>query len=112
VNRVYARSQPGRVAAGAAYARYQLPRNYALAARTEYLDDRGGLFSNTTQALKEVTATFEHQFEPGFLMRAEYRRDFSNQHYFLTPTEGVLNTAQGTMTLGLLYWWGTRQGAW
>lgn len=112
VNRTYAHSQPGRVAAGAAYARYQLPRNYALAARAEYLDDRGGLFSGTTQALKEFTATFEHQFEPGFLLRAEYRRDFSNQHYFLNATQNVLSTAQPTATLGLVYWWGTKQGAW
>ncbi len=111
INRVYSTSQPNRVAAGAFYERYQLPRNYALAARTEYLDDRGGLFSNTTQALKEVTATVEHQFEPGFLMRAEYHREFSNQHYFLTATQGVLNAAQGTATLGLVYWWGTKQGA-
>ena len=112
VNRVYSNSAPAHVTAGAAYARYQLPRNYALAARTEYLSDRGGLFSGTTQALKEFTATFEHQFEPGFLLRAEYRRDFSNQHYFVTSTQGVLNTAQGTATLGLVYWWGTKQGAW
>lgn len=112
VNRTYLTSQPGRVAAGAFYARYQLPRSYGLAARAEYLDDRGGLFSNTTQALKEFTATFEHQFGPGFLLRTEYRRDFSNQHYFLTATQGVLNTAQGTATVGLVYWWGTKQGAW
>jgi len=32
------------------------PRAPALAARTEYLSDRGGLFSNQTQALKEATA--------------------------------------------------------
>ncbi len=112
VNRVYSNSAPAHVSAGAAYARYQLPRNYAVAARGEYLSDRGGLFSGTTQALKEFTATFEHQFEPGFLLRAEYRRDFSNQHYFLTQTQGVLNTAQGTATVGLVYWWGTKQGAW
>jgi|SRR5665213_599948 len=112
LNRVYSTSRPNRVAAGAIYARYQLPRSYAVAARSEYLDDRGGLFSNTTQALKEVTGTFEHQFEPGFLMRVEYRRDFSNQHYFLTTTQGVLYTAQATATLGLVYWWGTKQGAW
>ena len=112
VNRVTSSSRPNRVAAGAVYARYQLLHNSALAARTEYLDDRGGLFSNTTQALKEVTATFEHQFEPGFLMRVEYRRDFSNRHYFLTATQDVLNTAQDTATVGLVYWWGTKQGAW
>lgn len=112
VNRVYSTASPSHVSAGAAYARYQLPRNYAVAARAEYLSDRGGLFSGATQALKEVTATFEHQFEPGFLLRAEYRRDFSNQHYFLTATQGLLGTSQSTATLGLVYWWGTKQGAW
>ncbi len=112
VNRVYSTSAPSHVSAGAAYARYQLPRNYALAARTEYLSDRGGLFSGKTQALKEFTATFEHQFEPGFLLRAEYRRDSSNQHYFLSDTQGLLNSAQGTAEVGLVYWWGTKQGAW
>ena len=112
VNRLYSHSAPGHVAAGAAYARYQLPRNYALAVRGEYLSDAGGLFSGTTQNLKEFTATFEHQFEPGFLLRTEYRRDFSDQHYFLSQTQGVLNTAQGTATVGLVYWWGTKQGAW
>ncbi len=112
INRVYSNSAPAHVSAGAAYARYQLPHSLALAARAEYLSDRGALFSGTTQALKEFTATFEHQFEPGFLVRADYRRDFSNQHYFLTATQGVLNTAQPTATLGLVYWWGTKQGAW
>ena len=112
INRVYAQSAPAHVSAAAAYARYSLPHNFALAGRAEYLSDRGGLFSGATQALKEFTVTFEHQFEPGFLTRAEYRRDFSNQHYFLTATQGVLNTAQGTATLGLVYWWGTKQGSW
>ena len=112
VNRVYSHSAPNHVSAGAAYARYQLPRSYALAARVEYLSDRGGLFSGSTQALKEFTATLEHQFEPGFLLRTEYRRDFSNRPYFLSGTQGLLNSAQGTATVGLVYWWGTKQGAW
>ncbi len=112
INRIQSHSAPAHVSAGAAYARYQLPRSFALAARAEYLSDRGGLFSSTTQALKEFTFTFEHQFEPGFLLRAEYRRDFSNRPYFLTQTQGVLTAAQPTATLGLVYWWGTKQGAW
>lgn len=112
VNRTYSNSQPTHVSAGAAYARYALPHSTALAFRGEYLSDRGGLFSGATQALKETTFTFEHQFEPGFLARAEYRRDFSNQRYFLTDRQGVLTGAQGTATLGLVYWWGMKQGNW
>ena len=49
---------------------------------------------------------------PGFLARAEYRRDFSNQRFFLTDTSAALSHAQTTATLGLVYWWGTKQGSW
>lgn len=112
VNRAYAEQQPGRVALGALEFQYALPRNSHVGGRAEYLDDRGGLFSGTTQALKEVTVVADHLFAPGFLGRAEYRRDFSNQRFFLTDTPGFLVPAQTTATLGLVYWWGGKQGSW
>lgn len=112
ISRAQKQSAPAHVSAGSAYLRYGLPRSWALAGRVEYLSDRGGLFSGTTQALKEGTFTLEHQFEPGLLMRLEYRRDLSNQHFFLTDEPGVLNSAQGTATVGLIYWWGQKQGSW
>ncbi len=104
--------RPARVVIGSATAKYALPRNSTVGARGEYFDDRGGLFSGTTQALKEVTLVADHTFTPGFLARAEYRRDFSNQRFFLTDTAGALVHAQTTATLGLVYWWGTKQGSW
>lgn len=112
VNRTYAEQQPGRVAIGGLTAKYELPRNWFVGARGEYFDDRGGLFSGTTQALKEVTLVLNHQFAPGFLARAEVRKDFSNQRFFLTDTNGVLAHGQTTAELGLVYWWGTKQGSW
>lgn len=112
LNRTVSESQPGRVVIGAAYAKYALPKNWNIAGRFEYFDDRGGLFSGTTQALKEFTLVADHMFAPGFLARAEYRRDFSNQKVFLSDQTGVLLHAQPTATLGLVYWWGTKQGAW
>ncbi len=112
LNRSYAEQQPGRVAIGGLEAKYDLPRNWSVGGRGEYFDDRGGLFSGTTQALKEVTLVASHQFAPGFLTRAEYRRDFSNQRFFLTDTPGYLVHAQTTAELGLVYWWGTKQGSW
>jgi hypothetical protein len=48
----------------------------------------------------------------GFLMRYEWRRDFSNQPSFLTSTQGVLSKKQNTITLGLIWWWGGKEGAW
>jgi hypothetical protein len=105
-------SAPSHVDGGAAYARYQLTPKLALAGRTEYLSDRGGLFSGTTQALKEFTGTYEYKFGEGFLARAEYRRDWSNVPFFLTNKPGVLSPNQPTATVGLVWWYGGKQGAW
>ncbi|SDE93483.1 outer membrane beta-barrel protein [Terriglobus roseus] len=112
LNRTVQEQQPGRVVIGSLTAKYALPHDWNLGARTEYFDDRGGLFSGTTQALKEATVSLDRTFAPGFIARAEYRRDWSNQRYFLSDTEGSLLHAQTTATLGLMYWWGTKQGSW
>lgn len=112
LNRTVSQQQPARVVIGGFTAKYVLPHAWNIGARTEYFDDRGGLFSGTTQALKEVTASVDHTFAPGFIARAEYRRDWSNQPFFLSDAAGSLKHAQTTATLGLMYWWGTKQGNW
>ena len=105
-------SAPSHTDGGAAYIQYQLTPKIALAARSEYMSDRGGLFSGITQALKEDTATLDYKLFDGFLMRSEWRRDFSNQPSFLTSTQGLLAKQQSTATLGLIWWWGRKQGSW
>jgi len=105
-------SAPSHVDGTAAYAHYQLSPKFALAARAEYLSDRGGLYSGITQALKENTVTFDHLLADGFLLRYEWRRDFSNQPSFLTHTQGLLSKDQNTATLGMIWWWGRKEGAW
>ena len=105
-------SAPTDVAGGAAYARYQLSPRFAFGARAEYLSDRQGMFSGVSQALKETTATFDYKVADGFLMRYEWRRDFSNQPYFLTDVQGGKSTQQNTATVGLIWWVGRKQGAW
>jgi Putative beta-barrel porin-2, OmpL-like. bbp2 len=118
IERLWRNSAPGESSApshadgGAAYLKYQLTSKFALAARAEYLSDRGGLFSGLNQALKETTVTFDYNVADGFLMRYEWRRDFSNQPSFLTDTRGVLSKQQNTKTLGLVWWWGRKQGVW
>ncbi len=112
INRVYDYSAPAHVSGGAAYARYQWTPKWAFAARAEYLSDRGGLFSGTTQALKETTGTAEYKLADGFLVRGEWRRDFSNVPFFLTDKSGVLKHDQNTSTLGMMWWFGRKQGAW
>jgi hypothetical protein len=105
-------SAPSHVDGGAAYLRYQLTPKMALAGRSEYLSDRGGLFSGTTQALKEFTGTYEYKFGEGFLARAEYRQDWSNVPFFLTNKPEVLSPNQPTLTMGLVWWYGGKQGPW
>lgn len=111
INRAQEFSSPSRVTGGAAYARYQFTPKFALAGRAEYLSDRGGLFSGVTQALKETTFTADYKLAEGLLMRGEWRRDFSNQPFFLTDTLGVLKKDQTTATLGLIWWFG-KEGSW
>lgn len=112
IERLYTWSPPQHTDGGAFYVRYQLLPKFALAARTEYLSDRGGLFSGSTQALKEATLTTEYQFGEGFLMRWEWRRDFSNYPEFYTSTPGILSKGQTTASVGLVWWFGGKQGAW
>ena len=105
-------SAPTHVDGGAAYVQYQLSPRYALAARTEYLSDRGGMFSNATQALKETTATYRYNFGDGFSAFLEYRRDWSNIPYFITDNPAKPSTHQDTAGAGLVWWYGGKQGTW
>ena len=110
--RLYSYSTPQRVEGGALYAGYQISPQFAFAARAEYLADIGGLYSGTTQYLKEGTVTFDYRPIDGFLLRCEFRRDESNQHYFLGNTLGVLQLAQPTIGFGAVWWFGQKEGAW
>jgi hypothetical protein len=112
VQRLFTTSPPAHTSGGAVYARYQLFPRVAIAARAEYLSDRGGLFTGVTQAIKETTLGFEQRIADGFLIREEWRRDFSNHPYFLTDTLGNLKKEQNTATLGLVWWFGAKEGAW
>ena len=105
-------SAPSHTSGGAVYAKYQLtPRTY-LGGRAEYLSDRGGLFSGVTEALKEVTATYDFTIANGFEMKYEYRRDWSNVPIFLTNTQNIFSKDQNTATVGVIWWFGRKQGAW
>ncbi len=105
-------SAPIHTSGGAFYARYQPTKKFAVAGRSEYLSDRGGLYTGTTQALKETTLTTEYKVAEGLVMRLEWRRDFSNQRYFLTDALGVLSKQQTTATMGVVWWFGKKTGAW
>jgi hypothetical protein len=62
--------------------------------------------------LKEATGTYEYKFGDNFDSFLEYRRDWSNVPYFQTSNPAVLATHQDTATLGLVWWYGGKQGTW
>jgi hypothetical protein len=93
------------------YARYQVSSPAAIALRYERLDDEG-LFGGIDQVLHEVTATAEYKFAEGFLVRGEFRRDWSNEDFFTTRVPDALRNHQNTFTVGLVWWFGNKTGAW
>jgi hypothetical protein len=85
---------------------------FAVASRFAYLDDRGGLFSGTTQTLKDTTFTATLDIVDGMQFRWEYRRDSSNRPFFTTSNPGILKRHQDTALLGLIWRFGGKRGPW
>ncbi len=118
IQRLWAQAAPGESSApshvdgGAAYIQYQLSPRFAIATRAEYMADPQGLFSGISQDLKENTVTFDYKLNNGFLMRYEWRRDYSNDATFFSDAQGVFKKSQTTAGVGLVWWWGRKEGAW
>jgi hypothetical protein len=94
------------------YARYQVTSAGALGVRYERLDDEG-LFGGIDQVLHEVTVTGEYKLADGFLLRAEYRRDWSNELFFPGRLGAPdLRGHQNTVLLGGVWWFGNKSGTW
>ena len=93
------------------YGRYQATAPAALSVRYERLDDEG-LFGGIAQVLQEFTATAEYRAADGFLVRAEFRRDWSNASFFPGPEPGEVRAQQNTLLVGLMFTVGNKAGAW
>ena len=111
-NRVDSGSVPQTVIGGAAYVNYRFTNRFRLAGRFEVMDDRNGLFAGHRQTLKEGTLTAAFDLADGFQMRWELRHDASSAPYFHTAQIGVLSKDQTTALMGLIWWFGGKQGIW
>ncbi len=112
IQRLQTTSAPARANTAALYAQYAWTPKLAFAARAEYLKDLGGLYSGTNQILHETTFTARYKAANGLMLFGEWRRDWSSRAYFLTDTLGNLKKEQNFATLGLVWWFGQKQGAW
>jgi hypothetical protein len=94
------------------YARYQLTGQSAVGLRYERLDDEG-LFGGIDQVLHEATFTLEHKLAEGFILRGEFRRDWSNEVFFPGPGgSGDLRRHQNTALIGGIWVVGNKSGTW
>ncbi len=112
ISRAMAGAAPAHMTGGAGYVRYQLRRSLFASSRYEYISDRGAVFGGAAQAVKEITLTAGYQPTPGFEIRWEFRRDFSNRGFFPGRTTGIVSKEQNTALIGLLWWFGGKQGPW
>jgi hypothetical protein len=65
------------------------------------------------QLLQETTLTAEYKFAEGFLVRGEFRRDWSIQPFFPGRSGAAdLRAHQNTALLAGIWTIGNKQGAW
>jgi hypothetical protein len=94
------------------YARYQFTGAAAIGLRYERLDDEG-LFGGQDQVLHEATLTAEYKLSDGFLLRGEFRRDWSTEPFFPGPLGTAdLRRHQNTALLGAVWVVGNKSGVW
>jgi len=87
-------------------ARYQATGTIAFSGRYEYVIDHSGLITGTPQAsLDEFTATGEYKMSQGLLARAEFRRDSTDNNFFLKGTSKAVKQ-QYTLELGVVAFFG------
>jgi hypothetical protein len=101
-----------RLFGGALYARYAITPALAVAARGELMWDRDALYSGTSQRLDEGTLAARYAITSNTIAMLELRRDASDHPYFYASTLDILDRAQTTITLGAVWWFGGKQGAW
>jgi hypothetical protein len=92
----------------AGYVRYAFTPWFAIAPRAEWFDDPQGFSTGLAQSLRETTLTTEFKLNNGLIMRAEYRRDWSNRPFF-EKRGGGLSRNQTTATLGVMYLLGSER---
>ena len=86
----------------AGYARFQVNKWYAFAPRVEWYDDHDGFTTGVAQKVKDITLTSEQKIAGGLITRLEYRRDFSDNHFFIKGSDKLVK-AQTTLSFGLVY---------
>jgi len=89
----------------AAYAKYDFTDYFSTSIRAEYFNDKDGVRTGIPQKLKEITITPEIRIAKNFLLRPEYRHDWSNKDGFDSEHNTLNKKSQDTIALGVMYTW-------
>ncbi len=81
--------------------KYDFTDMFSASVRAEYFNDKHGVRTGTAQKAKEITLTPEMRLAQGFIVRPEYRHDWSDKEVF----DGGRKKNQDTIALGLMYAW-------
>jgi len=95
-------------------ARFQATAKVAFSGRYEFISDRSGLITGVSKAsLDEFTLTAERKLAEGLLARVEYRRDATDNPFFVkgqdTGLAKNLVKAQSTLELGVVAFFGPKR---
>jgi hypothetical protein len=91
----------------AAYGKLQARPNWAVVGRYEYLDDTDGGFMTFFDKAQTFTLTSDHTVAGSLKARIEYRLD-KTDHDFFVDHDGDLKDNQSTITVGLVYVFGSK----
>jgi hypothetical protein len=89
-------------------AKMQFNDKNAFTPRYEWFKDAEGFSTGTTQTLQEFTLTYEYKWVEGLLTRIEYRRDWSDQKFFLKGTTGSSKN-QSTLAIAFVAFFGPKR---
>ena len=79
--------------------------------RYERLDDEG-LFAGSIRSLQEITLTAEYKFADGFLVRGEFRRDWSDEPFFPGRQRFAELRIRTRRSSAGVWWIGNKTGSW
>ncbi len=85
----------------ALYMKGQVNDKFAVSPRFEIFDDSDGFVTGVSQSMKEFTLTGEIKHSKGLIFRAEYRRDWSDEDFFIK--DGDPSDNQNTFTVAFIY---------
>src|SRR5271157_4429982 len=88
---------------------FQTTSKWSFTPRLEWFKDRDGFSTGKAQDLKEFTLTGEYKMVEGFLARAEYRYDWSNQLFFDRAINPAAVKDQNVLAIGFVGFFGPKR---